>query len=466
MQATAEWSRNLAVEVRGDDVVSHAGCVLTRMLADNTGLTSELSEVLNRDGLVHDRGAMLRDMSVAVADGAEHLSDIRALSDQQRLFGPLAAPVTYWRALGEISDTELKRITVVRNKTRAKVWDLIVARHGAIPPIRTAYGDIDGVIGIRIDASITISHSDKQDAAGTFKHTYGHHSLTSWCDNTGDNLVLKPRPGNAGSNTAADHIEVIDDSVAAIPHKHRKHLLFTIDGAGLSHEVIDHLTALNQREDLVVEYSVGFDFDARVRSALALLPETAWEAALKPGGDPRDDAQVAELTGLLREDPGGDWLKGWPKDMRVLVRREKIESGTQLTLFEQHNGYRYQPFATNTKGGVPQRLEARHRVHARVEGFIRCAKATGFAKWPSASAAINAGWLTAVAIAVDLLAWTRLLLLDGLLAAAEPKTLRYHLLHTAARLVRHARKTIIRIPETWPGATQLANAFTRVKAIT
>ncbi|MGF6884491.1 hypothetical protein ABIA39_005726 [Nocardia sp. GAS34] len=114
---------------------------------------------------------------------------------------------------------------------------------------------------------------------------------------------------------------------------------------------------------------------------------------------------------------------------------------------------------------VPQRLEVRHRVHARVEGCIRNAKATGFAKWPSQSQAINTAWLAAVALAIDLLAWTRLLLLDGPLAVAEPKTLRYQLLHTAARFVKHARKTIIRIPETWPWATQLETAFHCVRAI-
>ena len=121
--------------------------------------------------------------------------------------------------------------------------------------------------------------------------------------------------------------------------------------------------------------------------------------------------------------------------------------------------------ATNTVGGQAQRLEARHRVHARVEGFIRCAKATGLAKWPSSSWSINTAWVAAVAIACDLLCWTRLLLLDGALARAEPQTLRYRLLHTGARIIKRARKTILRISTTWPWATDLETAFHRVLAI-
>ena len=156
------------------------------------------------------------------------------------------------------------------------------------------------------------------------------------------------------------------------------------------------------------------------------------------------------MTGLLRESAGGDRLDGWPKDMRILVRREKIEVGAQLSLFEQLNGFRYQITATATRGGQPQLLEARHRVHARVEGFIRCGKDTGLARWPSASFAINTAWVTAVALAIDLLCWMRLLLLDGPLAKAEPTTLRYRLLHAAARLVRRSRYLILRIPESWP----------------
>uniref|UniRef100_UPI00389A4253 transposase n=1 Tax=Mycobacterium sp. HUMS_1102779 TaxID=3383487 RepID=UPI00389A4253 len=162
---------------------------------------------------------------------------------------------------------------------------------------------------------------------------------------------------------------------------------------------------------------------------------------------------------------GGDKLSTWPAGMRILVRREPIETGAQLSLFEQTNGYRYQPVATNTAGGQAQRLEARHRVHARVEGFIRCAKDTGLAKWPSSSYAMNRAWVAAVALAVDLLCWTRLLLLDGTLAVAEPQTLRYRLLHTAARIISHSRKQILRIPQTWPWATALETAFHRVLAI-
>ena len=200
--------------------------------------------------------------------------------------------------------------------------------------------------------------------------------------------------------------------------------------------------------------------------AITAMPEAGWSDVLAATGKARDDdSGVAEITGLLRHSHGGDRLAGWPDDMRVFVRREPIGHGTQLSLFEQDNRYRYQPFATNIRAGQAQRIEARHRVHARVEGYIRCAKDTGLASWPSTSFDINAAWVAAVAIAIDLLCWTRLLLLEGPLADAEPKTLRYRLLHTAARIIKRARKQILRIPETWPWANELETAFGRVLAI-
>ena len=68
-----------------------------------------------------------------------------------------------------------------------------------------------------MDATIQVAHSDKEGAAGTFKGTYGHHPLCAWCDNTGEVLALLLRPGNAGSNTAADHIAVLTEAIAQIP---------------------------------------------------------------------------------------------------------------------------------------------------------------------------------------------------------------------------------------------------------
>ena len=465
MQAITDWSRSLRVEVRGDDVVGHAGNVIPRMLADTTGLTSALSAALSRPEVLHDRGVVLRDVAVSIAGGAQNLAGTAVLRDQGRVFGQVASIPTMWRSLNEIDDAALARIMLVRNKVRERVWQLIEARHGRIPPSRTCYGDLGEVIVIRIDATLCDCHSDKECAAGNFKGGYGHHPLTAWCDNTGELLAIIARPGNAGSHTAADHIAIIDAAIAAIPARWRRNLLITIDGAGCSHAVVEHLEKLNTRPGWSVAYSVGFDLDARVRAAIGLMPAAGWEAALDAAGTARDDAQVAELTGLLREGADGDRLAGWPTGMRILVRREEIEEGRQLSLFEQINGHRYQLIATATRGGQPQRLEARHRVHARVEGFIRCGKDTGLAKWPSHSFAINTAWITAAAIAIDLLCWTRLLLLDGPLAKAEPATLRYRLLHAAARLVKRSRHLILRVPETWPWAQEFADAVNRVRAI-
>jgi hypothetical protein len=162
-----------------------------------------------------------------------------------------------------------------------------------------------------------------------------------------------------------------------------------------------------------------------------------------------------ELTALLREHPDGDRLANWPADLRIIARREKPHPGAQLSLFEQAQGWRYQLVATSTPGKTAQFLEARHRPHARVEDCIRTGKQTGLGHLTSTSIEINRAWCLAATIACDLLCWLRLLCLDGPLTRAEPKTLRYRLLHTAARIVRGQRKRTIRIPATWPWAQQL-----------
>lgn len=246
---TTNWSRDLGVEVGGDDVVSHTGSVIVRMLADNIGLTSALSGALARADVIDDRGAVFRDMAVTIADGGTHICDLAVLGNQQRVLGPVASTSTIWRALNETDTKGLTGITAARNKVRRKVWELIEDRHGKIPPVQTCYGDLGEVIGIRIDATLVNSYSDKQLATGNFQGGYGFHPLTSWCDNTGESLAIIARTGSAGSNTAADHIAIIDASIAALPVKHRRRLLITIDGAGSTHYVVDHLTALNAAAD-------------------------------------------------------------------------------------------------------------------------------------------------------------------------------------------------------------------------
>ena len=217
-----------------------------------------------------------------------------------------------------------------------------------------------------------------------------------------------------------------------------------------------------------MHYSVGFDLDARARAAIAKVTGSDWQHVSDRDGEPRDldDAGVVELTGLLRASVGGDELRNWPADMRIICRRERPSAGAQLCALEETDGWRYQLFATNTCRGQLAFLEARHRAHARVEDFIRCGKATGLDHLPSTSMTINQAWCVAATIAADLLRWLRLLCLDQSLADAEPKTLRYRILHTAVRLVRGQRKRKIKIPQTWPWAHELEAAFQTAFALT
>jgi hypothetical protein len=344
------------------------------------------------------------------------------------------------------------------------VWAQIIARHGRIPPSRVADVDLGKTVVIRMDATIQIAHSDKEGAAGTFKGTYGHHPLCAWCDNTGEALALLLRPGNAGSNTAADHIAVLTEAIAQIPDPAGRYLVITGAGAGATLDLVRHITSLNAVHGRRAHYSVGFDLDERARTAITLVHKSDWQHVWNRQGVPRplegeNGAGVVELTGLLRTSVGGDQLENWPTDMRILVRRERPSAGAQLCALEEADGWRYQLLATNTPGRQLDFLEARHRAHARVEDRVRTGKDTGLDHLPSVSMAINTAWCVAAMIATDLLCWFRILCLDGALAQAEPKTLRYRLLHTAARIVRGQRKRKIKIPEAWPWAAELAAAF-------
>jgi hypothetical protein len=467
------WSKNLRVEVDGHGVVSHTGSAVLRLIADNTGLTAGLSRALARRGCtpVHDRGRVLSDLAVCIADGGRVLSDLAALRDQPELYGPVASDPTAWRTLEAIGEPQRAAIAAARAKTRRRVWALLVARHGRIPPSRVADVDLGKTVVIRMDATIQIAHSDKEGAAGTFKGTYGHYPLGAWCDNTGEALALRLRPGNAGSNTASDHIAVLGEAIAQIPDPQRRDLLITVDGAGATLDLIGHITTLNSVHGRRVHYSVGFDLDARARAAIAHVQEGDWQHVWDRDGRPRPldgdhGAGVVELTGLLRTSHGGDTLPNWPPDMRILCRREQPAPGAQLCALEETDGWRYQLLATNTPGRQLDFLEARHRAHARVEDRVRTGKTTGLDHLPSTSLEINKAWCVAAMIATDLLRWFALLCLTPALADTEPKTLRYRLLHTGARIVRGQRRRKIKIPETWPWAHDLATAFGLAFALT
>lgn len=185
-----------------------------------------------------------------------------------------------------------------------------------------------------------------------------------------------------------------------------------------------------------------------------------WIPANDAEGELRDGAQIAEITGLV---PGD----GYPAGTRFIVRRERPHPGAQLSLFDTIEGMRHQVMATDTPvgGGSIQFLEARHRAHARVEDRIRTGKDTGFGRFPSRVFTINQAWLELALAGIDLIAWTKILLLHGELAAAEPKKLRYRLLHTAARITRSGRRTRLHVAENWPWATELVHAFTHLAAL-
>jgi hypothetical protein len=436
--------RPVTVDVTADGtgLGSHAGNWLLAQVADKLGLTRALS--LGLAGLKqrrrgHDPGRVIRDLAVMLADGGECVSDLGAVRDQEALFGQVASDSTAFRTVDRIaSEPLLGELRAAHARARERFWRL----HG--PPER---------LTIDIDATLITSHSEKEGAAGDYKGGYGFHPLHAYGDETREALGAMLRPGNAGANTAEDHKTVLDLALAQIPAEHIENIeiLVRADRAGATHELADYCREGQMR------FSFGYDLTEQVRRAILQTPEDAWIPALDQDGSARDNGEVAEVTHLLD-------LSSWPEGSRVIVRRERPHPGAQLS-FTDHDGYRFQAILTDQPDQDIAAIERRHRQRARIEDRIRDDKDTGLQKLPFKEFQLNEVWLEIVILAHDLLVWTQALLLDGELTKAEPKRLRYRLLHVAGRLAFSGRRGKLHLQHTWPWAKELLAAFRRLKAL-
>jgi hypothetical protein len=433
----------------GDGIANHAGVLALLELADRSGLTGALDRrpASRRERRSkHRPGEVLRDVAVTLADGGTCLSDLRALSGQPQLFGEIASVPTAWRVIEAVAADELAGVDALRAaRVEAMAWTW---RQAGVPLV-------DGMLIVDVDATHVIAHSDKHGAAGTYKGGFGFYPLLGYVDHgpdaLGEPIAALLRAGNAGSGTVIDHHDIVDQLLDALPVSPEQiPMLVRCDSAGASHGFVD---ALHEAD---IAFSVGFPCDERVRDAVLALPARAWRHAATQHRERRDGAQVAELHHLD--------LTGWPPGSRAVARRERPHPGAQLT-FTDADGWRVQAFITDQPDADIVELERRHRAHARVEDRIRDAKDTGLANLPFVDWQRNEVWLELVMLAQSLLVWLQRLCLAGELAKATPKTIRYRLLHVAARLVTRARRLHVRLQRTWPWTPALDIAFQRLRAL-
>jgi len=305
-------------------------------------------------------------------------------------------------------------------------------------------------IVIDIDGTLLDAHSEKQDATPTYKRGFGFYPIVSYLDETGEALAGLLRSGNAGSNNATDHLEVLDRALDQLPvTPSETEMLVRTDTAGATHDFVD---GCRERR---VRFSIGLPVDQRVREALRLAQEEDWQPAVETDGSARDGAWVVELTGLIEH--------GWPEGTRVIARRERPHPGAQLTLFDIAEGFRHQAFITDQTDTDIATLELRHRHRAHVENRIRAAKDTGLRNLPCVDVVCNDAWLQLVLCAQDLIAWMQSLCFDGALRVAEPKRLRHRVFHAAAAIVHSGGRVIVRFQHTWPWTRDIVTAFCRLR---
>ena len=467
MKKRSRFYPHVRVDTSNSRAVGQAGGVLLTEAVTVAGLDAALSAALaswRKPLAVHDPGKVVLDLAVSLVLGGDCLADIGLLRAEPGVYGRVASDPTVSRtidALATDAAAALKALDVARAAARVRVWAL-AGQHAPDHRMTAA-----APLVIDIDATLVTAHSEKESAMPTFKRGFGFHPLWTFVDHgpdgSGEPLAVMLRPGNAGSNTAADHITVARQALAQLPG-HRpgqrpgqrsgtrpgRRVLIRTDGAGATHEF---LTWLHRRR---LSYSIGFGLPDDTADLLSRIPAEVWTPAYDANDEVRDGAWVAELTGLLD-------LSGWPPGMRVIARKERPHPGAQLRITDAE-GLRVTAFATNTRRGQLADLELRHRRRARAEDRIRCAKDTGLTNLPLHDFAQNQIWCAIVALACDLTAWMQTLALPAHPARRwEPKRLRTRLFTIPATLARTGRRRLLHLADHHPWAAAVHDAVRRLR---
>lgn len=455
MQATS--ALKVKIEAGGDGAVGHVGLHALGAFADRLGIPQALTAVVPWAGErapTHDRGKVMVQAMLMLAGGGQCCADIEQLRAEERLFGSVASDSTLYRTLRAIDGDIRADLTRAFGDVRRQVW------------ARSSVTNNTNTVVLDIDASLVQVHSENKDqTAATYKGGFGFHPMFCFADATGETLAALLRPGNANANKIADHLTVLDDAIDQLPEHvaaghHRgddptlvqRRVLVRADSAGCT----NGFTAGCR------ERNIGFAVVARsspqIHAALLVTRTTHpdWKPARTQNGKARKGAAVIELTHLVD-------LSAMPEGTRLIVRREPLHPGAQRSLFPSEN-YRYWGHYTDQTGDVVD-LDVTMRAHARVEDHIRRLKASGLERFPFTDFDANQAWLATIAMAADLVRWFQLLCLTGTLATAEPKTLRWRLFHTVARVIRKGRDEVVRLLDDWPDTPALLAAYQRIAAL-
>lgn len=297
-------SCKLVVTADGGGVLSHAGSLLLTGLADQIGLTDALSAAMAPTRArvsAHDPGVVLRDLAVMLADGGTCLADLGGQRERAaRLGAAVASDSTAYRVIDSVDAGCLERLRDALATARARVWEL-----GA---------GVRGRVVLDFDATLLDAYSRKQGAAGTFKGGFGHHPLLCYLDGSREALAGLLRDGNAGSNTAADHMTVGDLALAQLPAAALDgEIVARVDGAGATHEFTQWCRDAN------IRFSVGGALTQDVLTEALIIADHAWKQALCQDGSEDGDAWVAELTDRLSAK-----LAAWPAGTRLICRAVRL----------------------------------------------------------------------------------------------------------------------------------------------
>jgi len=383
------WDHALTVTADGNGLAGHAGGVLLRKLADRCGLTAALEAALAQRGTFpqFSRGVVLVSTAIAIAMGATAMADIAVLGQLAPVLGPAPSASTVRRTLNLASDRVLVRIAQARARIRAHVWQQIEDA-GGFPWLEIAGKTLAGWLFLDMDGTLVTACSQKEGAAPTWKKGYGFHPLAAWCANTRECLDMLLRPGSAGSNTFTDHKDVLAAALRQVPSRFLRRVIVRVDGAGASHDLVEHLLALSSPRKTLL-FTCGWMITAADEAAIAAVPAGAWKPGVRQDGGIEEDKDVTEITHLMSR------AGNWPGGLRWIARRVKPSRRhlRNLTDYERKTGWKYSITCTNIPdagiAGVPgshhpQYIDVLHRDHATVEtAGVETAKAMGLRNLPS-----------------------------------------------------------------------------------